>query len=207
MAVKIKICGINNLEDALFSVKEGADALGFIFYPQSKRSVSPKEAKGIVKKLPCFVSKVGVFVDEPKEKVLKIADYVGLDTLQFHGKESPQYCKQFQKRFKVIKTFFTNTVRLPSLVSKYEVHGYLLDISLEEKEFYPQATLDFQLLKRLRPYFKLLILSGGLTPDNVGYLVKRFKPYAVDVARGVEREPGKKDKKLIRKFIKEVKSV
>ena len=207
MDVKIKICGIKNLEDALFCVKEGVDALGFIFYPKSKRFIKPIEARNIVKKLPCFMNKVGVFIDSPKEKVLRIADFVGLDTLQFHGSESPGYCREFRKRFKVIKTFFSNTQGLTSLISKYQVDGILLDIPLENKEIFPQASLDSAIIRTLVGKFNYLILSGGLTVENVGYFVRRFKPYGVDVARGVEKYPGKKDKSLIKKFIGEIKNV
>lgn len=207
MDVKIKICGIKNLEDALFCVKEGVDALGFIFYSKSKRFIKPIEARNIVKKLPCFMNKVGVFIDSPKEKVLRIADFVGLDTLQFHGSESPGYCREFRKRFKVIKTFFSNTQGLTSLISKYQVDGILLDIPLENKEIFPQASLDSAIIRTLVGKFNYLILSGGLTVENVGYFVRRFKPYGVDVARGVEKYPGKKDKSLIKKFIGEIKNV
>ncbi len=207
MDVKIKICGIKNLEDALFCVKEGVDALGFIFYSKSKRFIKPIEARNIIKKLPCFVNKVGVFIDSPKEKVLRIADFVGLDTLQFHGSESPGYCREFRKRFKVIKTFFSNTQGLTSLISKYQVDGILLDIPLENKEIFPQASLDSAIIRTLVGKFNYLILSGGLTVENVGYFVRRFKPYGVDVARGVEKYPGKKDKSLIKKFIGEIKNV
>lgn len=204
MAVRIKICGIKDYEDALLCIEEGADALGFIFYPGSSRFILPKEAKKIVRDLPCFVNKVGVFVDEDEQIVRQIAGLVGLDTLQFHGNESATYCSTFRKDFKVVKSFFPKDENILSSIYKYKVDGVLLDIPFEEKRKTPKATLDFRLIRRISNQIKFLIISGGLSPFNIESLVKNLRPYAVDVARGVERFPGKKDKELVRKFIRTV---
>lgn len=204
MVVKIKICGIKDSEDASLCVQEGADALGFIFYPGSPRFILPRQAKAITRDLPCFISKVGVFVDEKEESVRQIADLVGLDTLQFHGREPAYYCKKFEKDFKVIKSFFPRDGSILSLITKYRVNGILLDIPFKDKKKTPRATLDFRLIKKLSSQIQFLILSGGLSPFNVESLVKNLRPYGVDVARGVEKFPGKKDRELVKKFIRTV---
>lgn len=202
MSVKIKICGIKDLEDALVSIEEGADALGFIFYLRSPRFILPKVAKKIVKQIPAFVSRVGVFVDEKPAYVKEVAQFVGLDILQFHGKESASYCQNFQDKFKVIKSFFPRVKDASSLISRFKVDGVLLDIPFEEKKKNPKVHLDSKVIKQISQEIKYLILSGGLTVTNIGNVVRRFRPYAVDVARGVEKFPGKKDRDLVKKFIK-----
>jgi len=204
VAVKIKICGIKDYEDARLCVDEGVDALGFIFYTKSPRFILAKEAKKIIGKLPCFINKVGVFVDEPLAKVRQTASFLGLDTLQFHGSESASYCRSYRDSFKVIKSFFPKREKDLSLFSRYKVDGVLLDIPFKDKKKMPKATLDFRLIKKISSQVDYLILSGGLSCSNVGSLIGRLKPYAVDVARGVERFPGKKDRALVREFIKEV---
>ncbi len=199
--VKIKICGITNTDDAVFCSKVGADALGFIFYKQSPRYIAPRKAKKVMKELGPFVLRAGVFVDEDKNKVEEIAEYLNLNILQFHGKESPSYCNYFLKRFSVIKVFFP-----PHLPNEgyARVNAYLFDIKLEDKE--KRSTLDDNFLKKVKEIkTRKVILSGGITPFNISRLIKKVKPYAVDVARGVEASPGIKDKKLVKSFIREVK--
>lgn len=104
--VKVKICGITNLEDALFASFAGADAIGFIFSKKSPRYISEKRAGEIIQQLDPFLIKVGVFLDQEKQEVLDLASFLNLDVLQFHGKENPGYCHYFKPRFKVIKVFF-----------------------------------------------------------------------------------------------------
>ncbi|MCM8823714.1 MAG: phosphoribosylanthranilate isomerase [Candidatus Omnitrophica bacterium] len=201
--VKVKICGITNLEDALFANDSGADALGFIFWRKSPRYISPKLAKSIVKNLGPFISKVGVFVDEEKDKVYRLASFIGLDTLQFHGKEKPIYCNFFMSRFRVIKTFFSYEDFLKN--SKfYRVSAYLFDVSWEDKQR-GKKTLDEIFLNRLANVKDRIIISGGLTVENVTHFIEKVKPYAVDVSSGVERLPGEKDRELVRAFIRKVK--
>lgn len=201
---KIKVCGISSVEDAFFCVDEGVDALGFIFYSKSPRFLLPKKAKKIVDALPCFVNKVGVFVDEKYSDVYEVAKYVGLDTLQFHGSESAAFCQRMRKDFKVIKSFFPKDETVLSNIKKYKVDGYLLDIPFQEKQKNPKSVLGYKLIKKIVKEIDCLILSGGLSSVNVESLVKNISPYAVDVARGVEEFPGKKNKKLIKKFVKAV---
>ena len=201
--VRVKICGITNVEDALFCSQSGADALGFIFYKRSPRYISPQRAKKVIENLGPFISRVGVFVNEDRERVNDIANYLNLDVLQFHGRESVAYCGHFSKIFKVIKVFFP-----PEFSNdKYTgVSAYLFDIRIEDKG--SGLTLDDYLLRKIRAIkHKRAILSGGITPANVSKLIKKVQPYAVDVASGVEIFPGKKDKGLVKKLIYKVKHI
>ncbi len=202
--VKVKICGITNLDDAKICSSLGVDALGFIFYRGSPRYITPSQAKRIVKALDPFVVKVGVFVDEEKDTVLKIAEEVGLDVLQFHGKESISFCNFFKKRFKVIKVFFPQE-RFDKSFLKYDVDGYLFDIPFTEKS--KKKTLRVDILRRLSKFVKdkCIIVSGGLSPFNIERVLKVITPYAVDVASGVEVMVGRKDKELVREFVSKVK--
>jgi len=205
MSVKIKICGITNYEDATICASEGANAVGFIFYKKSPRFIMPKEAKRIINKLPCFISRVGVFVDEKEDTVLDIAKFCNLDTLQFHGSETNAYCASFRNNFKVIKSFFPKEAKIISKIKRYKVDATLLDIPFKEKSASLKTTLDFRVVRKISKDIKFLILSGGLSCLNVGPLIKKLAPFAVDVARGVEKFPGKKDKAEIRNFIRAVK--
>ncbi|OPX30215.1 MAG: hypothetical protein B1H08_02290 [Candidatus Omnitrophica bacterium 4484_171] len=201
--VRVKICGITNVEDALSCSQSGADALGFIFYKRSPRYISPQRAKKIMENIGPFISRVGVFVNEDRARVNDIASYLNLDILQFHGRESAAYCRYFSKTFKVIKVFFP-----PELSDKEYtgVSAYLFDIRIENKE--TGLTLDDSFLKKIKAIkHKKTILSGGITPANVSKLIKKAQPYAVDVASGVEIFPGKKDKKLVKKLIYKVKNI
>ncbi|MCM8819680.1 MAG: phosphoribosylanthranilate isomerase, partial [Candidatus Omnitrophica bacterium] len=119
--VKIKICGITNLEDAVFCSKAGADALGFIFAKKSPRYISKINAQKIVKNLDPYIVRVGVFADQKKEEVIDIAKEVKLDALQFHGEESPSYCNFFKKNFRIIKTIFIDEEDFCQKINKYDV--------------------------------------------------------------------------------------
>ncbi len=207
MATRIKICGIKDSDDALMCSELGADALGFIFYPKSPRYILPKLAGKIIDRLPCFVNKVGVFVDEKESVVKEIAGSVGIDTLQFHGSESASYCRRFRKHYKVMKSFFPKDKNVLNTTGRYNVDGILLDIPFHEKSKKPKSVLGSRLVRKIADTIPDFILSGGLSVNNVQSLVRKLHPYAVDVARGVERFPGKKDKSLVKNFIKEVRKV
>ena len=189
--IRAKICGITNKEDALSATKLGAWALGFIFYKKSPRYVSPFKAKKIIDELPPFVTPVGVFVNLNEGAVMDIANFCGLTTLQLHGDESPQYCRRL-KKFKLIKAFRVKEDFNISGLGEYPVSAYLFDG--HEKGVFGGTgkTFDWTLIseKKLQ---KPVILSGGLTPDNVATAARAVHPYAVDVSSGVEKESGKKD--------------
>ncbi len=204
MKPKVKICGITNMDDALHSVWCDADILGFVFFKQSKRYIEPQKAKEIIEILPPFVFKVGLFVNENISKVKKIAKYCKLDFVQLHGDENIGYLNKL-KDLRLIKA-----IRL-----KDETHLRQLDnLPCELLLFDSYCELEFggtgrafnwSLAKEIKKLKKPYIISGGLTPHNVKKAVKKFLPYAVDVSSGVEKKPGKKDKVLIKEFIKNAK--
>lgn len=197
---KIKICGITNKIDALAAAELCVDMLGFVFYKKSKRYVSPAMAEDIINELPPSISKVGVFVDENADEVIRIAEDAGLDMLQFHGSETPVYCDLFRDRYKVIKAFRLKTKDDLRKVNSYNTDYYLFDTHDDGCVGGTGRSFDWGILKDfeiLRP----VILSGGLTPENVGRAIKEIVPYGVDVSSGVESAPGKKDLKLLQRFV------
>lgn len=187
--VRVKICGITNLEDAISAVELGVDALGFVFAP-SPRQIILDKAKEIIKKLPPWITTVGVFVDEKPEWIMRVVSQCKLDWVQLHGEESPEYCRDLD--IKIIKTIKTDIDKIP----EYDVSGILLDISRGTGKVY-----DWDLAIEAKKYGKPIILSGGLTPENVGEAVRKVSPYGVDVSSGVESEHGKKDYKKLKKFV------
>jgi phosphoribosylanthranilate isomerase len=200
---RVKICGITNLEDALLAAALGADALGFIFYPKSPRVVAPETARAIIKQLPPFVTTVGVFVDEEAAKVRDLAAQVGLDWLQLHGKESPDYCRSLGRR--IIKGFRIKDQSSLADLAAYRdaAQALLLDTYKKGLPGGTGESFDWQLAREARP-FGPIILSGGLTPDNVAEAIATAEPQAVDVASGVEAAPGQKDPAKLRAFFEAV---
>lgn len=199
--VKAKVCGTTRLEDALFAVECGADAIGFIFYKKSPRSVTAKTAKDICAKLPPFVNRVGVFVDETAEKINHIADRCGLDTVQLHGDESPTFCKKIKPR--VIKAVRVKNAASLKEMSRYEVDGFLLDTYKEDQWGGTGKVFDWELATCAKKYGSVII-AGGLNPRNVKAAIQKVQPYGVDVSSGVEQSPGKKDLKKVKAFLKAV---
>ena len=204
--VRIKICGITNLEDALLAADLGADALGFIFYPPSPRSVEPEAAKNIIAQLPPLVTTVGVFVDEDAATVKELAAAAGLDWLQMHGKETPEYCRSLERR--VIKAFRIRGENSLTGLAAYKgvVQALLLDTYKKGQVGGTGETFNWDLAREARKYGPI-ILAGGLTPENVAQAIATAQPQAVDVASGVEAAPGKKDPLKLTEFIKAVRSL
>jgi len=194
----IKICGITNLEDALKASYLGVEALGFIFAP-SRRRVEPSPAKKIIRSLPKTLLKVGVFVDEDPEEVMRIVEYCGLNALQFHGKESPLYCQTFF--YPVFKA-----IRIKNLDSLREIENYQ-DVTILLDTYNPQQAggtgnpFPWEIALRAKEKGNF-ILSGGLNPDNVGEAIKKVRPWGVDVCSGVEMCPGKKDSSKMAEFVR-----
>ena len=178
----------------------GADALGFIFYPKSPRYVKVQDAANICNALPPFVAKVGVFVDELEYEIEKAQNECLLNALQFHGDEPPGFCQKFAaKSIKAIRVRDEESLRA---AAEYDVDALLLDTYTDESRGGTGRTFDWSLAVRAKEFLSLpIILSGGLTTVNVQEAIRRVRPYAVDVASGVEREPGKKDPEKLRKFI------
>jgi len=201
--VKVKVCGMTSLKDALVAVEVGADAVGFIFYKKSPRSVTMKTVREIVLELPPFVDTVGVFVDETAEQINKIADYCNLDIIQLHGDESPTFCKKIRR--KVIKAFRIKDMQSVKKLSSFQVSGFLLDTFSENLHGGTGKVFDWNLALPAKK-FGPVIMAGGLTPNNVQQAVRQIRPYGVDVCSGVESEPGIKDHKKVRAFLNNAKA-
>jgi len=203
--VRIKICGITNLEEALLAADLGADALGFIFYPPSPRSVEPQAAKAIIAQLPPFVTTVGVFVDEDAATVKELAAAAGLDWLQLHGKETPEYCRSLDRR--VIKAFRIRDESSLAELTSYQdiVQALLLDTYKKGQVGGTGETFNWDLALKAKQSGPI-ILAGGLTSENVAQAIAVAHPQAVDVASGVEAAPGKKDPEKLKAFFKAVAS-
>jgi phosphoribosylanthranilate isomerase len=191
--VRVKICGIRTVEAALAAVEAGADALGFVFAP-SPRRVTPQEAERIIRELPPFVSRVGVFVDAPRREALEIAGDCRLDVLQFHGGEAPDYCRGWQQQ--VVKAFRVRDGSVLEQMDRYEVAACLLDTYVPGRAGGTGQCFDWGLARQAAER-RRIILAGGITPANVEQAIRQARPYAIDVSSGVETG-GVKDPDKIR---------
>lgn len=204
--MRVKICGITRLEDALMAIDFGADALGFVFYEKSPRFLHPLMAGELTKCLPPFVNLVGVFVDLPPEEVVKTCRMLGLDTAQLHGREEPGACSTIRSEgLRVVKAFRIKAREDLKGIEEYrgQVDGVLLDTFMSGE--YGGTGRSFP-WKWAKVEGVALILSGGLNPENVSRAIEVVRPYGVDVSSGVESSPGVKDHSKMRKFIKRAKS-
>jgi len=195
---KVKVCGITHLEDALFAAEAGANALGFIFYAKSPRYITPDRAREIILRLPPFVAKVGVFVNEELDRVREIMAYCHLDYAQLHGDEPPEQVAALAPR--AIKAVQVRTAADVERLSAYQAAAYLLDTYHPTKPGGTGKTWDWELAMEAKKHGPI-ILAGGLTPENVAVAIQRVHPYAVDVSSGVEAAPGIKDHQMVRRFI------
>jgi phosphoribosylanthranilate isomerase len=202
--VRVKICGITNVEDALLAVAAGADAIGLIFYKESPRALLREQAAAIVRVLPPFVQAVGLFVNADIGFVNATADACRLDIVQLHGEESPEFCGLVQRR--VIKAFRVKDAASLDPMKNYRVAGYLLDAWSPKAHGGTGTTFNWEVAK-IAGKFGPIILAGGLTPDNVRKAVESVAPYGVDVSSGVESAPGKKDLEKVREFIRRAKGL
>lgn len=201
--VRVKICGITNVEDALQACACGADALGLVFYDKSPRCVTPETARVIIQALPPLVTPVGLFVNEQPQRIRQLAEYCGLDVIQLHGDEGPQDCD-----FAPLRSIKALRVRdAASLVGheQFPTSALLLDAWVAGAYGGTGESFNWELaagIARQRP----VILAGGLTPDNVAAAVSAVRPYGVDVSSGVESVPGRKDPAKVAAFIRNAKS-
>ena len=207
--VKVKICGITNLEDALTATRAGADVLGFILYPESKRFIKAKDVRKITLNLPPFILKVGVFVNEDPRNVLEILSYAHLDFAQLHGEETPEECEYIGAN-RVIKVFRLKEIGEVEKIEPYigKIRAILLDTYSKDSYGGTGKTFNWEIARAVKERFDIpVILSGGLNPENVAKAIREVNPYAVDVSSGVETEPGKKDHKKVEAFVKAAKCV
>jgi len=208
MSVKVKICGITNSIDALHAVDAGADALGFVFYNKSPRSVNSTVVKSIVDTLPPFVLPVGVFVNEDANVVRDIMDECGLALAQIHGEESADYCQSIGRPvIRGIRLRDRNTfLALAEFKGRGGVRGFVLDAFSDAGYGGTGRTADWGLASQAAQSFACL-LAGGLTTGNVQKAIQTVHPYGVDVSSGVETSPGKKDPAKVQSFIQAAKLV
>jgi len=203
--VKVKICGITNLEDAKLAIAAGCNALGFIFYKKSPRYIRPAKAKDIVKRLPKKIIKVGVFVNDKEKAIKDIAKLCRLDILQFHGNESADFCLRFKGR-KIIKAFrVKDKINLAEVIS-YKTFGYLFDTFVKSKIGGSGKRFKWKLLKKIDRLKRPVFLSGGLSEKNVRAAIRIVRPDWVDVSSAVEIRPGRKDPGKVARFIDIVKN-
>jgi len=195
--VRVKICGITRAEDALAALRLGADALGFNFWPGSRRYLAPAAAREIVARLPPFATTVGVFVNQPEEEIRAIASASGIQVLQLHGDEPPDLCARLP--WPVVKAIPVDQVRALSRLLSYEVSAFLLDTPSRGYGG-TGVPFDWSLAEGVSDVAPV-ILAGGLDPDNVADAIRAVRPYAVDVASGVETEPGVKSASKMARFI------
>lgn len=198
---RIKICGITNWADAKVCVDAGASAIGLNFYASSPRSVSPAAAWEIARRLPPFVEAVGVFVNWQPEAVLSLARALHLHGVQLHGDESVGDVETLAAQISVIKAVQVKSGFRPESLNKFSAAGaILLDGFRAGLRGGTGATVDWKLAAGAGRHANI-ILAGGLTPENVAEAILVARPYAVDVASGVESKPGKKDAGLVRAFV------
>ncbi len=198
--MRIKICGITNLEDALVCQKCGADAIGYIFYPESKRFLEPQKAAEISRQLSPFITKVGVFVNEAAQRVNEIAALAGLNAVQLHGEEEPEIIRQIN--YPVIKSFRVKSDFDFKILNAYKNCSFLLD-TFNDKEYGGTGhSFNWQLIpEALR---SKVILAGGISLDNIEFIWNEIKPAAVDLSSSLELAQGKKDHKKIIDLLKKI---
>ena len=200
----VKICGITRVDDAAAAARNGADAIGFVFYAKSPRNVAAATAATIVARLPPFLSAVGLFVNPAAAEVESVLDQVRLDLLQFHGEEPPAFCAQFGVPY-VKAARVRADLDLVQYARDYAAaRGLILDAFVDGTHGGTGTSFDWSLVPRDLPL--PVVLSGGLNAANVAQAIRRVAPWAVDVSSGVEASPGIKDAQKIAAFMKEVRS-
>ena len=202
MATAVKICGITRPEDALAAARAGAHAIGLVFYAKSPRHITPARASAIIRVLPPFVTTVGLFVDATAEGVRAALAEAPVGLLQFHGEETPEFCRQFKRPYVKAVRVKAGVDLLQYAQDYHDAKALLLDAYVEGLHGGSGAAFDWSLIPRGLPL--PVILSGGLTPENVADAVRRVRPSAVDVSSGVESAKGIKDAQKIAAFIKGV---
>lgn len=194
---RVKICGITQMQDAAFAVRLGVDALGFIFFEKSPRSIDLDSARDIIATLPPFVDRVGVFVNDSISNIVETASAVSLSCVQLHGRETVVFCEELRRKLpccRLVKAFRVGEESVAEEFSEYHavVHGFLLDTYKKGAPGGTGEVFDWEIISRLQLQ-RPVLLAGGLGPENIRDAVARVRPYGVDVNSGVESAPGKKD--------------
>ena len=205
--MKVKICGITNIDDALYVGELGAAALGFIFIKSSPRYIAPRTAQKIIQELPPFIVPVGIFVDVPQQEIIGVIEQTGIKCVQLHGNETPKQLTSFP--VPVYKSFRVDSSFNLEILRRYKGSAYLLDTKISGELGGTGKTFDWKIAVKAKEYGRI-ILAGGLKPENIIEAVQIVQPYAVDVNSGVEQCPGKKDcdkLKLLFELLKQMKNV
>jgi phosphoribosylanthranilate isomerase len=203
MQVKVKICGITNIDDALAAVDFGADALGFVFFKGSPRHISHNQASKIIRRLPSFVTAIGVFFNEKPDQLEKALAITGIDVVQFHGDEPPEMCDIPRRVIKAIRV--KNLESLDPLIHyRDKVSAFLLDTFAPDVCGGTGQIFNWDIATYAKQFGRI-ILAGGLTPANVAAAIEHVRPYGVDVSSGVESQKCKKDHKKMKAFIDKAK--
>ncbi len=205
-SVQIKICGVTNVKDARRCTELGASMIGFNFYPKSPRYIEPKIARRIIEAIPSGVCPVGIFVDASAEGIRNIADTVGIRSVQLHGCASPDICREFAREFRVIRAFSMDSQFRTEEVSSFNDCDVLIDAHHPNLRGGTGLTCDWLAARTARSFARFLILSGGLTKQNVGQAIATVAPHAVDVCSSVESAPGIKDHQALEDFITAVRA-
>ncbi len=201
--LRVKICGITNVDDAYAAIEYGADAIGFVFYAKSPRAVTPDTAKPIISRLPPLISTIGVFVDEYMATIEQIVSFAGLDLIQLHGSEPPEYCISDKKILKAVRV--KDIADIAPLKLYKTVSAFLLDTYSPHAHGGTGEIFNWEIAVEAKKSGRI-ILAGGLTPDNIEEAVSIVQPYGVDVSSGVEgSEKGLKDHKKLKLFIERAK--
>ena len=204
--VQTKICGVTNVKDARACAELGASMIGFNFYPQSPRYIEPKVARRIIEAIPPGACAVGVFVDASAEEIRNIADAAGVRCVQLHGRTSPDACSELAREFRLIRAFSTDAQFRGEQVSLFSDCDVLVDAHHPNLRGGTGLTCDWRAARTARTFARFLILSGGLTDQNVGQAITTVAPHAVDVCSGVESAPGVKDHRALENFVTAVRT-
>ena len=203
MVPKVKICGITSVEDALAAVASGADAIGLVFYPPSKRYIKPADAAEIVAAVGPFVTTVGLFVNSTQAEVERALQVSKVQLIQFHGDEDADFCCQFGRPYIKAIRMAPELNPVQEIARHPQASGYLFDAWQDGEYGGTGKTFDWQRIENMAG--GNLILAGGLKPCNVQRAVDIVEPYGVDVSGGVEQSPGQKDQQLVKDFIVQAK--
>ena len=200
-AMQIKICGVTNLKDARACAELGANMIGFNFYRESPRYIEPKFVRRIIDAIPSGICAVGVFVDAGAEEIRNTAEATGIRCVQLHGRTDPGTCSDLAREFRVIRAFSTDRQFRPEEISLFGDCDVLVDAHHPNLRGGTGLTCDWLAARKTRTFARFLILSGGLTEQNIGRAIAAVAPNAVDVCSGVETEPGIKNHKTLEDFV------
>jgi phosphoribosylanthranilate isomerase len=208
MMTRIKFCGLTRLEDVIMAVDVGAGAVGFNFWPHSSRAITPDNARALVRMMPPFLAMIGVFVDQPVEEIREIVRFVGLTAVQLHGRETPADAAALDGHAgHVIKALGEPGQDLVSAAAQWPQRVVLMVDAIDPQQRGGTGTRADWTAAAALARQRQVILAGGLRPENVGEAVRQVRPYAVDVASGVELRPGIKDHARMRAFADAVRAV